>query len=162
MKRTILVALLLLSLGFSRSQDGSAFSAKLDEHLNQAARQGFSGAALISRDGKIVFAKGYGLANRELDVPNTAQTRFRLGSITKQFTAVAILLLAERGKLGVQDSDLQVFRQLSTRVVDRHRPSSPESYRRHSEFYELAGLSSKDDDAGDGHEHDRSLQGQAA
>ena len=100
---------MLLSLGFSRSQDGSAFSAKLDEHLNQAVRQGFSGAALISRDGKIVFAKGYGLANRELDVPNTAQTRFRLGSITKQFTAVGILLLADRGKLGVQDPICKFF-----------------------------------------------------
>jgi CubicO group peptidase (beta-lactamase class C family) len=103
-KRTILVALLLLSFTSARAQDGAAFSAKLDEHLKEAARQGFSGAALISRDGKIIFARGYGLANRELDVPNTAQTKFRLGSITKQFTAVAILLLAERGKLGVQDS----------------------------------------------------------
>src|SRR5688572_29291790 len=65
-KRTILVALLLLSFTTARSQDGSAFSAKLDEYLTQAARQGFSGATLISRDGKIIFAKGYGLANREL------------------------------------------------------------------------------------------------
>ncbi len=63
----------------------------------------FSGAVLVARDGKPVFRKAFGLANREWDVANTPQTRFRLGSITKQFTAAAILQLAEQGKLSVDD-----------------------------------------------------------
>lgn len=64
----------------------------------------FSGAVLIARDGQVLVSKGYGMANFELGVPNTPQTKFRLGSITKQFTATAILLLQEREKLSVQDS----------------------------------------------------------
>jgi CubicO group peptidase (beta-lactamase class C family) len=74
-------------------------AARADAHLTVlSALERFSGSALIGCDGKIVFAKGFGPANREHDVPNTSQTRFRLASISKQFTAVAALLLAERGK----------------------------------------------------------------
>jgi CubicO group peptidase (beta-lactamase class C family) len=58
---------------------------------------------LVARDGKVVFEKGYGAANAEWNIPNTPQTKFRLGSVTKQFTAAAILLLQEQGKLSVQD-----------------------------------------------------------
>jgi CubicO group peptidase (beta-lactamase class C family) len=64
----------------------------------------FNGSILIARDGQVVLSKGYGMANVELEVPNTPQTKFRLGSITKPFTAIAIMLLQERGKLSVQDS----------------------------------------------------------
>ena len=64
----------------------------------------FSGSVLIARDGEVLFSDGYGLADREASIPNTPQTKFRLGSITKQFTAAAILLLQEQGKLDVQDA----------------------------------------------------------
>jgi len=63
----------------------------------------FSGAVLISKDGETIFARGYGFANAEHQVLNTTQTKFRLGSITKQFTAMAILILHERGKLKLDD-----------------------------------------------------------
>ena len=58
---------------------------------------------LVAKDGKVLFAKGYGLANAEHEVPNTLETKFRLGSITKQFTATAVLILQDQGKLKVQD-----------------------------------------------------------
>jgi len=64
----------------------------------------FSGSVLIARDGKIILAKGYGFADRENNIPNTAQTRIPICSITKQFTAMAILILQEQGKLDVNDS----------------------------------------------------------
>lgn len=57
----------------------------------------------IARDGKIVLSKGYGLADVEFDVPADAQTIFRIGSITKQFTAAAIMRLIEQGKLALDD-----------------------------------------------------------
>jgi CubicO group peptidase (beta-lactamase class C family) len=60
-------------------------------------------AVLVAQDGKILFEKGYGLADREHDVPVTPQTIFRIASITKQFTASAILKLQEEGKLSVND-----------------------------------------------------------
>lgn len=63
-----------------------------------------SGSVLIARDGEILLAKGYGPANREYGVPNGPETKFRLGSVTKQFTAMAILILEEQGLLGVDDT----------------------------------------------------------
>jgi CubicO group peptidase (beta-lactamase class C family) len=83
---------------------------KFEEYMNALSNQKrFIGSVLVARDGKIVFSKGYGMANVELDVPNEPETRFRLGSITKQFTAAAILLLQERGKLNVTDPICKYF-----------------------------------------------------
>ena len=67
------------------------------------ANQRFMGAVLVAKGTEVVLNKGYGSANLEWDVPNSPTTKFRLGSITKQFTAASILLLQERGKLNVQD-----------------------------------------------------------
>lgn len=64
----------------------------------------FSGAVLVARDGQTIFNKSYGLANIELGAPNTLQTVFRIASITKPFTATAIMMLQERSKLNVGDS----------------------------------------------------------
>jgi len=60
-------------------------------------------AVLVAQDGKILFEKSYGLADREHHVPVISQTTFRIGSITKQFTASAILKLQEEGKLSIND-----------------------------------------------------------
>ena len=65
--------------------------------------QSFMGAVLVARGSDAILSKGYGSANLEWDVPNTPATKFRLGSITKQFTAASILLLEERGKLKLDD-----------------------------------------------------------
>src|SRR2546428_5608540 len=62
----------------------------------------FSGCVLIARADKVLFSKGYSMANWTQHVPNTPQTRFRLASVTKTFTAMAMLILQERGKLHVQ------------------------------------------------------------
>ena len=62
----------------------------------------FSGAVLVAKDGKTVFAQAYGLADREKKTPNTLKTRFRLGSMNKMFTAVAILQLVQNGKLDLK------------------------------------------------------------
>ena len=78
--------------------------AQLDEILSRmAADETFSGSVLIAQDGEVLLSRGYGLADRAQGTPNTPQTRFRLGSITKQFTAMAILILQSQGKLTVQD-----------------------------------------------------------
>ena len=59
----------------------------------------FMGSVLVARDGTVLLDKGYGFANLEWNVPNSPTTKFRLGSVTKQFTAASTLLLQERGKL---------------------------------------------------------------
>ncbi len=66
-------------------------------------RNEFSGTVLVAKNGKPVFREGFGFANRELSVPMTPESVLRLGSITKQFTAAAILQLAEQGKLSIDD-----------------------------------------------------------
>src|SRR5215467_12243347 len=63
----------------------------------------FSGSVLVARGDHIVLNKSYGLANIEWNIPNTPTTKFRIGSVTKQFTAAAILLLEEHGKLKLED-----------------------------------------------------------
>ena len=74
----------------------------VDATFKDIVQDGWSGAAvLVARDGKVLLEKGYGLANLEHRVPVTPETKFRIGSITKQFTATAILKLQEQGKLDV-------------------------------------------------------------
>lgn len=63
----------------------------------------FMGSVLVAENGKVLLDKGYGYANLEWQVPNSPESKFRLGSITKQFTAACILLLEERGKLSTDD-----------------------------------------------------------
>jgi len=63
----------------------------------------FMGAVLVARGDEVLLSKGYGFANLEWKIPNTPETEFRLGSITKQFTAASVLLLEEQGKLRIDD-----------------------------------------------------------
>ncbi|HEV2845675.1 MAG TPA: serine hydrolase domain-containing protein, partial [Thermoanaerobaculia bacterium] len=76
---------------------------ELDRLMSRLEAFGFSGALLVARDGRIVLEKGYGFADREKGVPFTAGTVFDIGSITKQFTAAAIVKLEMEGKLKVTD-----------------------------------------------------------
>ena len=64
----------------------------------------FNGAVLVAENGKVIYKKGFGLANMEWNVSNTTDTKFRLGSITKQFTAMLIMQLVEGGKLKLEDT----------------------------------------------------------
>jgi CubicO group peptidase (beta-lactamase class C family) len=80
-------------------------AAAIDSYMTkQVEEEQFSGSVLVAQEGKPIISKGYGKASIELNVPNTPQTVFRIGSITKQFTAMAIMMLQERGKLKVSDS----------------------------------------------------------
>jgi len=95
-----LITLLLFSVS-CLAQD---VATKVDEYINAQTKLGaFSGSVLIAHGGKVLLSKGYGMANLELGVPNTPQTKFRLGSVTKQFTAMAIMQLQERGLLDVNN-----------------------------------------------------------
>jgi CubicO group peptidase (beta-lactamase class C family) len=105
----VLTALSIFLTVSALAQEAAPLTSKFDEYLSAAAKQGFTGSALVAKDGKVIFSKGYGMANAEWDIPNTPQTKFRLGSITKQFTAASILLLQERGKLSVQDPICKFF-----------------------------------------------------
>lgn len=88
----------------SSSPSERQIAEKVNEYMNAAVKiDQFSGSVLVSRDGKPIVSKGYGMANYELNVPNTPQTVFRVAAITKQFTAMAVMLLQERGKLNTDE-----------------------------------------------------------
>lgn len=74
------------------------------------------GSVLIARDNESVFSRGYGSANLEWNIPNSPSTKFRIGSLTKQFTAASILLLEERGKIRIEDP------------VKRYLPDAPATW----------------------------------
>ena len=75
----------------------------LDRYLKSLAGYGYSGAALVVKDGQVVLNQGYGLADRARKTPFTADTLFDIASISKQFTAAAVLRLEMQGKLKVED-----------------------------------------------------------
>jgi CubicO group peptidase (beta-lactamase class C family) len=82
----------------------SATGATLDDYLKRVEAFGFSGALLVEKDGKIILSKGYGWADRAKNVKNTTDTPFLIASVSKQFTAAAVLQLEERGKLKTSDA----------------------------------------------------------
>jgi CubicO group peptidase (beta-lactamase class C family) len=63
----------------------------------------------VADNGKLVFKKGYGMANMEYSIPNTTDTKFRLWSLTKQFTAMLIMQLVEQGKLKLEGKIITPF-----------------------------------------------------
>src|ERR1700733_11224416 len=94
----------LLPLSFiaflAHAQDASSLDQIVQSYVTAKT---FMGTELVARGTDVLFSKGYGMANLEWDIPNSPSTKFRLGSVTKQFTAASILLLEERGKLKVED-----------------------------------------------------------
>lgn len=79
-------------------------AAKLDDYLTALQKSdNFHGSVLVAKDGNILLNRGYGMANFEQNIKNTSQTRFLIGSMTKQFTAMAIMQLEEKGLLSEQD-----------------------------------------------------------
>lgn len=80
-------------------------TAQIDALLRDYQEKGeFNGSALVAENGQVILEKGYGLANMEWDIPNGPDTKHRLGSVTKQFTAMLVLQLAAAGKLTLEDT----------------------------------------------------------
>ena len=100
----IAIALVSLFKVFSAYGSCCNMTAKLDSYVQTYVDQGlFSGAVLVAKDGKILLSKGYGMANYEHMVPNKPDTKFHIGSMTKQFTSMAIMQLVQAGKLKLSD-----------------------------------------------------------
>ena len=113
--RYILVFLCSLALTQLATAQSSAevengdLGQKIDRYLQKAEANGYAGSVLVARGEKIILAKGYGLADRENKVKQTAETVFSIGSITKQFTGAAILKLEMMDKLKVTDPISKYF-----------------------------------------------------
>jgi CubicO group peptidase (beta-lactamase class C family) len=120
-KYLVSIALLLAATAMAVAQD---IATKADQYLSAWAKQGrFSGVVLIAQGDKVLLRKGYGLANYELSTPNTPETVFRIGSITKMFTAFSVLQLEENGLLLVSDPVVKYIPELpkSWRAITIHQ-----------------------------------------
>ena len=95
---------LLLFLVFTISASAQTLEQNIDDIINESYQNNEPGLALlVAKNGKTIYKKAFGKANLELDVNMKPENVFELASITKQFTAVAILMLEEQGKLKVED-----------------------------------------------------------
>ncbi|MEO6302422.1 MAG: serine hydrolase [Bacteroidia bacterium] len=103
MKKYLLI-LLTLCLFFTNAQNDAAKAIRVDSLLQVYAKKNmFCGSVLIAKKGKVLLSKGYGMANYSYDIPNSPTTKFKLASVSKQFTSMAIMILQERGKLSTDD-----------------------------------------------------------
>ncbi|HVF80878.1 MAG TPA: serine hydrolase [Flavisolibacter sp.] len=102
---TLIIAFaLLFNLGYAQQQDDAGLAARFDKMMLEQFKAGGTGATvLVARKGDIIYKKAFGMANLELDVPMQVDNVFRIASLTKQFTAIAILQLMEQGKLNLED-----------------------------------------------------------
>lgn len=109
--KTVLILFILINLIFRDayvfSQDNEKIIDQMFIAFNQDDAPGAS--VMVIKDHKIVFSKGYGMADVENKVKATTATNYRLASVTKQFTAMAIMMLAEAGKLNMEDKLTDIF-----------------------------------------------------
>ena len=123
MQRIALIT--LVSLGTATvclAQDAARMEHVVQSYVSSGT---FAGSILVARGSDVLLSKGYGLANVEWKIPSTPDVRFKVASITKQFTAAAILLLEERGRLKTDD------------LVKTHLPDAPASWDRITLFHLL-------------------------
>ena len=100
-QKVILIGI-IIQLTFLLDSFGQTKAEKIDELMRLYNEYGqFNGSVLVAENGKVIFKKGFGMANMEWEVPNQPDTKHRLGSVTKQFTAMLILQLVEEGKLNL-------------------------------------------------------------
>src|SRR5579864_1466949 len=111
--RPLVLSLILLSIVCAAHAD------KVDDYIKaQMQAQHIPGLSLaVVRDGKIIKAQGYGFANLEWSVPVTTETLFQSGSVGKQFTATAVMMLVEDGKIGLDDK------------ISQHLENTPEAWK---------------------------------
>jgi D-alanyl-D-alanine carboxypeptidase len=108
-----------------RLSEADALSALRAYIEKRVAADQFSGAVLVAKQGKPIFVEAYGFADREKQVKNTVDTRFRMGSMNKMFTAVAMLQLAQAGKVKL-DAPIGTYlknypnQQVATKVTPHH------------------------------------------
>jgi CubicO group peptidase (beta-lactamase class C family) len=142
----ITVVLLLLSTAgaeYAATSDEKS-AAAVDEVFSDLTKPGSPGCALaVYRDGKIIYAKGYGLANIEENVAITPQSVFDIGSTSKQFTAASILLLEKQGKLSVDDDIRKHIPELPSygqKITILHLLNHTSGLRDYLTLMELAGI----------------------
>lgn len=106
MSKSLIISLLIPFFSFSQKDPGLL----IDKYLREKVRSDdFCGVVLVAQKDKIIYKKAFGSANKEWNIPNTVETKFRIGSNTKTFTAAAILQLVDSGLVRLDDSLCKFF-----------------------------------------------------
>lgn len=142
----VLLLIVLTAVGFSQAADGAA--AKVDAIFANYDKPESPGCALgVIKDGKLVYARGYGKANLEHGIANGSKLVYDIGSTSKQFTAASILLLAQAGKLSLEDEVRKFIPELPAYrkpVLIRHLLHHTSGLRDYLTLFSLAGISFDD------------------
>ncbi len=143
----LLQAALAVSLSAStpgRELSADSLAAQVDSLILPLIKPGGPGCVVaVIRDGRIVFERGYGLANLEWNIPNSPGTVFQLASVSKQFTAACALLLAEEGKLTLDDDIrkwIPEMRDYGRRITVRNLLNHTSGIRDYESLMPVAGL----------------------
>src|SRR5580704_3906932 len=135
--------ILLLTIATTVAQDRAIPNKQVDQVFAKWDSTSSPGCALsVIKDGEIVYKRGYGMADLDHDVPITSETVFHVASISKQFTAAAILLLAQEGKLSLDDDVRKYITELpdfGARITIRHLLHHTSGLRDQWELLGLAG-----------------------
>jgi CubicO group peptidase (beta-lactamase class C family) len=111
------VLTLVCTAGMAQNPGDAQVRARLEQVANSyTANNAFMGTVLVTKGDQVLLDKGYGMAVLEWNVSNTPDTKFRLGSVTKQFTAALILLMQQEGKLNINDP------------VSKYLPDAPKAW----------------------------------
>ena len=117
MNKRLLITLVLIqfligiSTVFGQEVKNNELKAKIDTYINASSENGYAASVLVAKQGEIILSKGYGWSDRKNKILNTPSTVFNIGSITKQFTAAAILKLVEQGELSTSDHISKFYSQ---------------------------------------------------
>jgi CubicO group peptidase (beta-lactamase class C family) len=108
---------LVCTAGMAQNPGNAQVKARLEQVANSyTANNAFMGTVLVTEGDRVLLDKGYGMAVLEWNIPDTPDTKFRLGSVTKQFTAALILLMQQEGKLNINDP------------VSKYLPDAPKAW----------------------------------
>lgn len=128
MKILLLILIITVTTAFGQTKPE-----KIDQLLSMLNNQEqFNGSVLIAENGKVIFSKSYGLANQETKQKLNADSIFELASVSKQFTAMGILMLKEKGKLSLEDKitkffpELDEYKDITVRNLLNHTSGLPD------------------------------------
>ena len=148
MKHTIVILIIAISIFSAKAQKSIPQQASIDSIFSRWDSPDSPGGTIgIIKDGKLVFAKGYGSANLDYNIPNEPQTVYRIGSTSKQFTAACIVLLSQQGKLSLEDKLVKFFPDFPAYANDitiQHLLNHTSGIRDYLILARLSGLGSED------------------
>lgn len=108
----LFITVILLNPFVGKAQElrsDESLKSRIDNFITESVENGYSGSVLVAKEGHVILSKGYGWADRAKKIPNSSQTVFNIGSITKQFTATAILKLLDEKRLNLSDTLSKYF-----------------------------------------------------